>query len=65
MTQTLASSLPLDAFARIVGAKGIITDADDIAPWLTDWRGRYHGHSAAIIAPATTEEVAEIGRAHV
>ncbi|MBP6031679.1 MAG: FAD-binding oxidoreductase [Sphingobium sp.] len=58
MTQTLASSLPLDAFARIVGAKGIITDADDIAPWLTDWRGRYHGHSAAIIAPATTEEVA-------
>ena len=36
------------------------TDAHDIAPWLSDWRGRYHGISPAILSPASTEEVAMI-----
>lgn len=48
----------LDAFSAILGPKGLLTDADDIAPWLTDWRGHYHGKAAAILAPATTQEVA-------
>ncbi|MCB2015725.1 MAG: FAD-binding oxidoreductase [Sphingobium sp.] len=49
----------LDLFARILGPKGLITDGDDIAPWLTDWRKRYHGEAAAILSPANTQEVAE------
>src|SRR5690606_27536833 len=32
----------------------------DIAPWLDDWRGRYHGRAAAILSPATTAQVAAI-----
>ncbi len=32
----------------------------DIAPWLTDWRGRYHGASAAVLSPATVDEVAAV-----
>ena len=36
----------------------MVTDADAIAPWLTDWRGRFHGASPAILAPGSTEEVA-------
>ncbi len=40
------------------GAAIAITDAADIAPWLTDWRGRWTGTSDAIIQPATTEEAA-------
>lgn len=40
------------------GERIALTDPKDIAPWLTDWRGRWTGQSAAILQPATTEEVA-------
>ncbi len=36
------------------------TSPQDVAPWLTDWRGRYHGVASAILSPATTEETAFI-----
>ena len=54
----MTSSLPLDAFARVLGPKGLIRDSNDIAPWLHDWRGHYHGQSPAILSPASTQEVA-------
>ncbi len=44
------------------GAKAAVTDAPEIAPWLSDWRGRFHGQSAAILAPSSTLEAAEIVR---
>ncbi len=50
------------AFEQLLGPKGFITDPDAIAPWLADWRGRYHGNSAAILAPASTGEVAAVVR---
>jgi hypothetical protein len=25
------------------GPKAALTDPADIAPWLTDWRGKFHG----------------------
>ena len=40
------------------GERIALTQPKDIAPWLTDWRGRWTGRSAAILQPATTEEVA-------
>jgi FAD/FMN-containing dehydrogenase len=42
------------------GPKAAITDADTIAPWLTDWRGRFHGQAPAMLAPASTAEVSAI-----
>lgn len=42
------------------GSKAAITDPRDVEPWLTDWRGRYHGTAQAILSPASTEEVAAI-----
>lgn len=42
------------------GAKAAIIDPADIEPWMTDWRGRFHGKAEAILAPASTEEVAAI-----
>ncbi len=42
------------------GPKAVITDSADIEPWLSDWRGRYHGRSDAILAPASTQEVAAV-----
>jgi FAD/FMN-containing dehydrogenase len=42
------------------GPKAAITDPADIEPWLSDWRGRYHGAAPAILSPASTEEVSAI-----
>jgi len=50
----------IDRFIALLGPKGVITDPDDIAPWVNDWRGRYHGAAAAILSPASTAEVAAV-----
>jgi FAD/FMN-containing dehydrogenase len=52
------SSQMLDALAALLGPKGFTTDREAMAPWLTDWRGKYHGAAAAILSPATTGETA-------
>ena len=44
------------------GEKVAVTDPADVEPWLTDWRGRFHGAADAILAPGTTQEAAEIVR---
>jgi FAD/FMN-containing dehydrogenase len=58
-----------DAEARMIlevehrlGPKAVIRDAADIEPWVTDWRGRVHGATPAILAPSSTAEVVEIVR---
>src|ERR1700712_279155 len=45
---------------QMLGTRGVVEDANDISPWLTDWRGRFHGAASAILAPANTAEVAAI-----
>lgn len=49
----------LDAIRAVVGPKGII-EGDDKAPYLNEWRKRWHGATPLIVAPASTEEVAKI-----
>jgi FAD/FMN-containing dehydrogenase len=50
----------LSALEALLGARGFTRAPADMAPWLTDWRGRYHGNAAALLSPATTDEVAAI-----
>jgi len=50
------------AVEHSLGPKAVISDRAEMEPWLTDWRGRVHGDAAAILAPATTDEVAAIVR---
>ncbi|WP_260599754.1 FAD-binding oxidoreductase [Sphingomonas endolithica] len=50
----------IHAVRMALGDKAVITDPADIDPWLHDWRGRYHGRSPAILAPADTAGVATI-----
>ena len=59
----------IDAQAKLIeralqalGPKAVITDATEIEPWVTDWRGRVRGAAPAMLAPGSTEEVAEIVR---
>jgi len=40
----------------------VITDQKEIESWVSDWRGRVHGMSPAMLAPATTDEVVDIVR---
>ncbi|MDM7956713.1 FAD-binding oxidoreductase [Blastomonas sp.] len=48
------------ALRAIVGDKGVTTNPDDLAPWLSDWRGRYHGAAVAMVAPASALELSEV-----
>ncbi|MEJ7927183.1 FAD-binding oxidoreductase [Sphingobium sp. AN641] len=47
-------------FADLLGPRGVTTDPDEIAPWTTDWRGRFHGAAAAILSPSSTAEVSAV-----
>ena len=47
-------------FRGIVGEKYAVTDAADIAPYVTEERNLFHGHSPLILRPGSTAEVSEI-----
>ena len=42
------------------GAKVALTEPADIAPWLSDWRGRWLGASPALLQPDSVDAVAAI-----
>jgi FAD/FMN-containing dehydrogenase len=52
----------IEQAGQALGPKVVITDQREIEPWATDWRGRVHGTSPAMLAPATTDEVVDIVR---
>ena len=53
-----AQQMIVDRFRERFGDRAAITDPADIEPWLTDWRGRWHGVSPAILQPESVEAVA-------
>src|SRR5258708_36460056 len=50
----------LARFAALVGARNAITAPAEIAPYVSEERGLYHGHSPLVLRPGSTEEVAAI-----
>ncbi|MEO5972414.1 MAG: FAD-binding oxidoreductase [Sphingomicrobium sp.] len=63
-TASASQTALIDDIRARFGPRAAITDESDIAPWLTDWRGCFHGQAAAILSPASTAEAAAIvGRA--
>lgn len=54
MTQALIEEL--SALTRAP----LLTAPDDMAPYLTDWRGRYRGNARAVVLPGSTEEVSKV-----
>ena len=42
-----------------LGPKGVSTDAHEIEPHISDWRGRWKGSTPVLIKPASTEEVSK------
>src|SRR5260370_2949818 len=47
-------------FRAIVGDKYAVTDAADIAPYVTEERDLFHGRSPLVLRPGSTAEVAAI-----
>jgi FAD/FMN-containing dehydrogenase len=63
IVQPAAPPLPPELVARfraIVGDKYAVTDAADIAPYVTEERDLFHGRSPLVLRPGTTAEVAAI-----
>ena len=45
-----------------VGSAQVLTAPADVAPFLTDWRGRYQGRALAVVRPGSTDQVAAVVR---
>jgi FAD/FMN-containing dehydrogenase len=41
----------------LLGPRGFTRDPELMAPWLSDWRGRFHGRALGMASPASTREV--------
>lgn len=52
----------LNAAAGLLGPKGLTTEPDDMAAWLTDWRGRYTGKALGLASPADNAELSALVR---
>lgn len=52
----------LDEASEVLGPKGLTALAEDLEPWVTDWRGRYTGRALALASPKSTQEVAALVR---
>ncbi len=57
----------MDDIAGIIGGlsdfldeKDIITNSDDMTPFLTDWRGNFTGSAQAVVFPRSTEQVSAL-----
>jgi D-lactate dehydrogenase (cytochrome) len=59
-SKTGHDSALIDAIAKAVGAKGLVTDPGEMAPHLEELRGRYRGAALALVKPASTTEVAAV-----
>jgi FAD/FMN-containing dehydrogenase len=63
IVQPAVPPLPSELIARfrgIVGDKYAVTDAADIAPYVTEERGLFHGRSPLVLRPGSTAEVSAI-----
>ncbi|HEY3791238.1 MAG TPA: FAD-binding oxidoreductase [Bradyrhizobium sp.] len=63
IVQPVAAPLSPDLVARfraVVGDKYAVTDAADIAPYLTEERDLFHGRSPLVLRPGSTAEVSAI-----
>jgi FAD/FMN-containing dehydrogenase len=50
----------LPDLADAVGSPNLLTDPDVVAGYCVDWTGRFHGGAAAVVRPASTDEVAAV-----
>lgn len=47
-------------FRQLLGQSGVLTEQEDIQPYNHDWMKKFHGNSACVLRPASTEQVSNI-----
>ena len=52
--------MSLDALKQMLGPGGYIDDPADMAPYLTEWRDRWHGDTPLVARPRDTYQVADV-----
>ena len=57
MSPTAETPAFLDEALNLLGLRGFTQDPELMAPWLSDWRGRYHGRALGMASPGSTGEV--------
>jgi len=60
MNDLSASPALIERLKAVVGERNVITDDHGREPFENDWRGQFHGRAAAIVKPASTDEVARV-----
>jgi D-lactate dehydrogenase (cytochrome) len=50
----------VESLRAIVGADHVLTENDDTAPFLVDWRRRFSGRAQAVVLPQSTGEVSRL-----
>lgn len=53
----------IDRLVGLIGPTAVLTDAEDRAPYLKEWRGRYQGHAPVVVRPGSTGDLAAVVRA--
>lgn len=61
MTAVLSDTLARD-LRELLGPAGVLTGEDQLAPYLQEWRGLYHGVASIAALPASTTEAAAVIR---
>lgn len=52
--------MSLDALKQLLGPGGYIDDPADMAPYLTEWRDRWHGDTPLVVRPRDTYQVGDV-----
>jgi FAD/FMN-containing dehydrogenase len=50
----------IDQLKQLAGSGGWLEEPDDLAPYLTEWRGLYTGRTPLMLQPTSTQQVAAI-----
>jgi FAD/FMN-containing dehydrogenase len=62
MGEISAGGAVLKRLEAIVGAAHVLTAEADKAPYLSEWRGYYHGVTRAVVRPGSVDEISAILR---
>ncbi len=52
--------MSIELLKEIVGRAGWLDSSSDLTPFVTEWRGSWHGIPALVLLPATTAQVSKI-----
>lgn len=50
----------IERLEKLLGAENVLTQGDDKASYLQEWRGQWQGSAACVLLPKNAQEVAEI-----